>query len=195
MMMSNDDVQLVDDSSLPMTLLFPVPRRSRGWRGGGSGSGDSTVPTPSCTCVSPRTGPIPADLETPSSKVLTSRSGLVLFNPCIPHVCDSCNIQSCECDDDWINSQTFGSHWPLSLWTNTHCQRECIWWSIIFIFIFLLALSLCLSPVVPAGSPSRGGDVINGLCLWHTSWACLLLFILFLCLFLFLWPFQLYFIP
>ena len=47
----------------------------------------------------------------------------------------------------------------------------------------------------PAGSPSRGGDVV-GLC-WHkpTKLAHSFLKILFLCLFLSLRPFQLYFIP
>ena len=47
---------------------------------------------------------------------------------------------------------------------------------------------------VPAGSPSRGGDVT--VYVLHINQPSLpTLFLLFLCLFLSLWPFQLYFIP
>ena len=46
---------------------------------------------------------------------------------------------------------------------------------------------------VPAGSPLRGGDVaVYVLDINHPSWP--ILFILFLCLFLSVWPFQLYYI-
>ena len=48
--------------------------------------------------------------------------------------------------------------------------------------------------LVPAGSPSRNGDVAVCVLTW-TNRSCPLLFILSLCLFLSLWPFQLYFIP
>ena len=60
----------------------------------------------------------------------------------------------------------------------------------VYIYYHHRLCRLCIS----AGSPSRSKDVmvyvfdINQL-------ACPLLFVLFLCLFLSLWPFQLYFIP
>ena len=41
---------------------------------------------------------------------------------------------------------------------------------------------------VPVGSPSRGGDVAVDVFLTETNRACPLIFILFLCLFLSLWP-------
>ena len=47
---------------------------------------------------------------------------------------------------------------------------------------------------VPAGSPSRGGDV--KVYVYDINQPILpILFILFLCLFLSIWPFELYFIP
>ena len=52
----------------------------------------------------------------------------------------------------------------------------------------------CTSPPVPTGSPSHGGNVM-GYVLDINQPSLLTLFTLFLCLFLSLWPFQLYFIP
>ena len=50
--------------------------------------------------------------------------------------------------------------------------------------------TLCTALCVPTGLPLRGGDVAV-----YANRACPLLFILFLCLFLSLWRFQLYLIP
>ena len=60
--------------------------------------------------------------------------------------------------------------------------------------VFLCNVRPSPPPPVPAGSPSRGGDVmVYVLDVNHPSLPNL--FILFLCLFLSLWAFQLYFIP
>ena len=57
-----------------------------------------------------------------------------------------------------------------------------------------VSLNLILYALVPAGSPSRGGDV--AVYVFDMDQPSLpTLFVLFLCLFLSLWPFQLHFIP
>ena len=86
----------------------------------------------------------------------------------------------------------------ISSWNASHQMAskklKCEYWNTLVIDCCLLGLFMLTVQNVPAGLPSCGGDVT--VYFLHINQPSLpTLFILSLCLFLSLWPFQLYFIP